>query len=154
MKSKREWGSYTLFFMLALTSVASTHHIMYMHIIRKATTTLSIMIMTATVMPTADELPGSDDPSNSTITGDEKLPAPTEVTAWICEYEEGAIPDNKLMNALQCRTLGAMRARILKSACATEMRVMESIRKICEQKTETKEKEARCLILSRISGSV
>ena len=86
--------------MLALTSVcvASTHHIiMYMHIIRKATTTLSIMIMTATVMPTADELLGSDDPSNSTITGDEKLPAPTEVTAWICKYEEGAIPDNKFI---------------------------------------------------------
>ena len=77
-------------------SVASTHHIMYMHTIRKATTTLSIMIMTATMMPTADELPGSDDPSNSTITGDEKLPAPTEVTAWICKYE-GAIPDNKFI---------------------------------------------------------
>ena len=81
--------------MLALTSVcvASTDHIMYMHIIRKATTTLSIMIMTATMMPTADELPGSDDPSNSTITGDEKLPPPTEVTAWICKYEERVIPN-------------------------------------------------------------
>ena len=58
------------------------------------------------------------------------------------------------MNALKCRTLGAMRARILKSTHATEMRVTESIRKICEQKTETKEKEARCLTLSRIPGSV
>ena len=53
------------------------------------------------------------------------------------------------MNALKCRTLSAMRARILKSTRATE-----SIRKICEQKTETKEKEARCLTLSRIPGSV
>ena len=58
------------------------------------------------------------------------------------------------MNALKCRTLGATRARILKSARATEMRVTESIRKICEQKTETKKKEARCLTLSRILGSV
>ena len=45
------------------------------------------------------------------------------------------------MNALKCRTLGATGARILKNARATEMRVTESIRKICEQKTETKEKE-------------
>ena len=58
------------------------------------------------------------------------------------------------MNALKCRTLGATRAGILKSTRATEMRVTESIRKICEQKTETKEKEARCLTLSRIPGSI
>ena len=57
------------------------------------------------------------------------------------------------MNAHKCRTLGTTRARILKSARATEMRVMESIRKICEQKRETKEKEAHCLTLSRIPGS-
>ena len=57
------------------------------------------------------------------------------------------------MNALKCRTLGAMRARILISACATEMCVTGSIRKICGQKTETKEKEARCFSLSRIPGS-
>ena len=43
---------------------------------------------------------------------------------------------------MKCRTLGATRARILKSARATEMLVTKSIRKICEQKTETKEKEA------------
>ena len=57
-------------------------------------------------------------------------------------------------NSNECRTLGATRARILKSARATEMRVTESIRKICEQKTETKGKGARCLTLSRIPGSV
>ena len=44
-------------------------------------------------------------------------------------------------------------ARILKSARTTEMRITESIRKICGQKTETKEKEGRCLTLSRILGS-
>ena len=67
---------------------------------------------------------------------------------------ESVCPNHCQMNALKCRTLGAMRARILKSARATEMRVTESIRKICEQKTETKEKEARRLTLSRIPGSV
>ena len=34
------------------------------------------------------------------------------------------------------------------------MRVTGSIRKICGQKTETKEKEARFLTLSRILGSL
>ena len=58
------------------------------------------------------------------------------------------------MNALECRILGATRAQILKSAHATEMRVMGSIRKIYGQKTETKEKEARSLRLNRIPGRV
>ena len=58
------------------------------------------------------------------------------------------------MNALKCRTLGAMRARILKSARATEMCVTRSIQNICWQKTETKEKEACCLTLNCIPGSV
>ena len=62
--------------------------------------------------------------------------------------------DTPVMNALKCRTLGATRVQILKSARATEMRVTESIRKICEQKTGTKEKDARCLTLSHIPGSV
>ena len=47
-----------------------------------------------------------------------------------------------------------MRARILKSSRATEMRVTGSILKICRQKKDTKEKEARCLTLSHIPGSV
>ena len=42
----------------------------------------------------------------------------------------------------------------LKSARATEMCVTESTRKICEQKTKTKETEAHRLTLSRIPGSV
>ena len=58
------------------------------------------------------------------------------------------------MNALKCRTLSATRARVPKSARATEMCVTESIRNICEQKMETKEKEALFLTLSCIPGSV
>ena len=34
--------------------------------------------------------------------------------------------------------------------CDIEMRGTESVPNICEQKTETKEKEARCLTLSHI----
>ena len=49
---------------------------------------------------------------------------------------------------------GAMRPRILKRTCATEMRVTGSIQKIGEQKTETKEKEAHYLTLSQTPGSV
>ena len=52
------------------------------------------------------------------------------------------------------RRYACMPARILKSARATKVRVTGSIRKICRQKTETKEKEVRCLTLSRIPGSV
>ena len=54
------------------------------------------------------------------------------------------------MNALKCRTLSA-RVQIFEKVhtCLTE-----SIRNICGQKTETKEKEACCLMLSRIPGSV
>ena len=37
---------------------------------------------------------------------------------------------------------------------ATEMCLMGSIWKICMQNSETKEKEAHCLTLSHISGSV
>ena len=58
------------------------------------------------------------------------------------------------MNALKCRTLGATRAQILKSAHAIEMRGTESIQKICEQNTEIRAKEAHCLTLSCIPGSV
>ena len=66
------------------------------------------------------------------------------ISSWIL--------NNSYMNALKCRTLGATHARILKSTCAIEMNGTESIRKICEQKTETKEREARCLTLSHITG--
>ena len=41
-----------------------------------------------------------------------------------------------------------------RNTCVTEMHVTESIQKFCEQRTETKEKEARCLTLSHIPSSV
>ena len=77
-------------------SIATTHHVMYMHTASKTPPTLSSMITTAITIPTTDELlepsedpfDSSEDSSNSTITGDEKLPAPTVVTAWIWEYRE------------------------------------------------------------------
>ena len=42
--------------------------------------------MTVTVMTTTGGPESSDDCLRDTVTGDEKLPPPTAVTAWICEY--------------------------------------------------------------------
>ena len=55
------------------------------------------------------------------------------------------IPEHSKMNALKCRTLGAKCVRILKSARATEMRVMESIQKIVSKRRRLKRKKLAAL---------
>ena len=78
---------------------------------------------------------------------------------WKCMYiQDIQVYDNTQYN--ECTRVQNtpphvhMRARILKSSHATEMCVTGSIWKICRQKMEIKEKEARCLTLSHIPGSV
>ena len=50
--------------------------------------------MTVTVMTTTGGPESSDDCLRDTVTGDEKLPPPTAVTAWICEYGMGLVVHN------------------------------------------------------------
>ena len=50
--------------------------------------------MTVTVMTTTGGPESSDDCLRETVTGDEKLPPPTAVTAWICEYGMGLVVHN------------------------------------------------------------
>ena len=52
--------------------------------------------MTASVMTTTGGPESSDDCLRDTVTGDEKLPPPTAVTAWIQRYGMGWVVHNLL----------------------------------------------------------